>query len=42
MTNTIESIGGIKLSFGKVSYEEYIGDTTVDILLTNASKNGKI
>ena len=33
---------GIKFSFGKVSHEEYIGDTIEDILLANASRNGEI
>lgn len=42
MTNTIEGIGGIKFGFGKVSHEEYIGDTIEDILLANASRNGEI
>ena len=40
--NTIQGIGVIKRSFGKVYLEESIGDTIKDILLANASKNGEI
>ena len=31
-----------KLSFGKVSPEEYIGDIILHTLLANASRNGEI